>query len=102
MRIARTRIGNATGSERDCENAIEREFVKEIARGTDTAEDPIVVTEIEDRETTEVAVEISTEIGVRTVIATKIDIGIGKYRRIQNFKEKIIVTVALEYCFAVL
>lgn len=80
MRIARTRIGNATGNERDCENAIEREPVKEIARGTDTAEDPIVVIEIEDKETTEVAVETSTEIGVRTVIATKIDIGIGEVR----------------------
>lgn len=98
MRIARTRIGNAIGSERDCENAIGRELVKEIARGIGTAEDPIVVTEIENRKTTEVAVETSrTEIEVGTVIAIEIDIGTGEYRRIQDFKEKIIVTVALEF-----
>lgn len=84
MRIARTRIGNAIGNERECGNAIEKELVKGIARGIGMAENPAVVTEIEDRRTTEVAAETSrTEIGVGIVIATEIDIGIGekKYKR---------------------
>lgn len=80
MRIARTRIGNAIGSERDCGS--EKEIVKGIVRGRGMAEDPIVVTEIEDKGTTEAVAETSrTEIGVETVIATEIDIEIGEYRK---------------------
>lgn len=79
MRIARTRIGTVIESERDCGSAIETELAKGIAREIDTAEDPAVVTEIEDKETTEVAAKRDrTEIGVRIVIATEIDIEIGE------------------------
>lgn len=82
MRIARTRIGNVIENERDCGSAIEKEIVKGIVRGIGTAEDPIVVTEIEGKGTTEAVAETSrTEIGVETVIVTEIDIEIGEYRK---------------------
>lgn len=82
MRIARTRIGNAIGSERDCGSATEKEIVKGIAKGIGTAEDPTVVTETKSRRTTEAIAEIShTEIEVGTVIVTEIDIEIGEYRK---------------------
>lgn len=80
--IVRTRTGSVIEIERDYESATENELVSGIVKGIDTREDPVVVTEIEDKGTTEVVVEINhIEIEVGSVIATEIGIGIGENRR---------------------
>jgi len=81
MRIVRTRIESAIGSAKSYGSVIEKDLANGIVKETETAKDPVVVTEVEDRGTTEAVAKIShMEIGAGTVIAIKTDIAIGEAR----------------------